>query len=102
MASMTNTPDPGALLWHVFCRVIDNHGDLGVCRRLSAELVRRGHRVHLWVDDARALAWMAPQGLPGLAVHPWDEQKTWQAVRQKGPCPKCGWRLLAVISNMNS
>ncbi|MFY8015694.1 MAG: elongation factor P maturation arginine rhamnosyltransferase EarP, partial [Limnohabitans sp.] len=23
------------MLWDIFCRVIDNHGDLGVCWRLS-------------------------------------------------------------------
>ena len=51
------------MLWDVFCRVIDNHGDLGVCWRLATELGQRGHRVRLWVDDASALAWMAPGAL---------------------------------------
>ncbi|MFZ5522243.1 MAG: elongation factor P maturation arginine rhamnosyltransferase EarP [Pseudomonadota bacterium] len=60
-----------ALLWDVFCRVIDNHGDLGVCWRLAADLAGRGHRVRLWVDDARALAWMAPQGCGGVTLLPW-------------------------------
>ncbi|HMY99654.1 MAG TPA: elongation factor P maturation arginine rhamnosyltransferase EarP, partial [Burkholderiaceae bacterium] len=45
-----------ALAWDVFCRVIDNHGDLGVCWRLAVDLARRGQRVRLWVDDASALA----------------------------------------------
>jgi uncharacterized repeat protein (TIGR03837 family) len=49
------------MLWDIFCRVIDNHGDLGVCWRLSVNLAARGQRVRLWVDDASALAWMAPQ-----------------------------------------
>ena len=49
------------MLWDIFCRVIDNHGDLGVCWRLSTDLAERGHRVRLWVDDARALTWMAPK-----------------------------------------
>ena len=48
------------MLWDIFCRVIDNHGDLGVCWRLSANLAQRGQQVRLWVDDATALAWMAP------------------------------------------
>ena len=64
-----------SLLWDVFCNVIDNHGDLGVCWRLSAQLAERGHRVRLWVDDASALAWMAPgarQGhWPGVEVRTW-------------------------------
>jgi len=57
--------------WDVFCRVIDNHGDLGVCWRLAADLAARGARVRLWVDDARALSWMAPQGAPGVEVRAW-------------------------------
>jgi uncharacterized repeat protein (TIGR03837 family) len=47
--------------WDVFCRVIDNFGDIGVCWRLVVDLAERGHLVRLWVDDARALPWMAPQ-----------------------------------------
>jgi len=59
------------MLWDLFCRVIDNHGDVGVCWRLAADLASRGEPVRLWIDDASALAWMAPQGAPGVAVHPW-------------------------------
>ena len=52
------------MLWDIFCRVIDNHGDLGVCWRLSADLASRGHSIRLWVDDASALVWMAPDAKP--------------------------------------
>jgi len=62
------------MLWDIFCKVIDNHGDIGVCWRLSAELARRGEQVRLWVDDASALPWMAPDGAPGVAVRPWNAQ----------------------------
>ena len=55
----------------VFCRVIDNYGDIGVCWRLCADLAQRGHRVRLWLSDARALAWMAPAGAPGVTLHAW-------------------------------
>ena len=47
-------------LWDLFCRVIDNHGDLGVALRLSRQLVQAGQRVRLWVDEPSALRWMAP------------------------------------------
>jgi uncharacterized repeat protein (TIGR03837 family) len=57
--------------WDLFCRVIDNHGDVGVCWRLAVALAQRGQRVVLWIDDARALAWMAPAGAPGVQVRPW-------------------------------
>jgi len=63
------------LLWDIFCTVIDNHGDLGVCWRLSRQLRDAGHRVRLWVDDASALAWMAPAAapMPGIEVKPWPQ-----------------------------
>jgi len=57
--------------WDIFCRVIDNHGDLGVCWRLAADLGARGEAVRLWVDDASALDWMAPHGAPNVEVLPW-------------------------------
>jgi len=63
-----------ALRWDIFCQVIDNHGDIGVCWRLAAELGASGHAVRLWVDDASALAWMAPDGAPGVQVLPWPDQ----------------------------
>lgn len=59
--------------WDIFCKVIDNFGDIGVCWRLAADLARRGQRVRLWVDDASALAWMAPAGCPGVQVLAWTE-----------------------------
>ena len=59
--------------WDLFCRVIDNHGDLGMCWRLAADLGSRGEDVRLWVDDPSALAWMAPHGAPGVSVIRWAE-----------------------------
>ena len=63
---------PPALLWDVFCRVIDNFGDIGVCWRLAADLAGRGQRVRLWVDDPGALRWMAPEGHAGVEVATWS------------------------------
>jgi len=54
-------------MWDVFCRVIDNHGDLGVCVRLSRQLASAGQSVRLWVDDPGALSWMAPDLAHGSA-----------------------------------
>lgn len=59
--------------WDIFCRVVDNWGDIGVCWRFACELATRGTRVRLWVDDAGALAWMAPRGHAGVQVLPWPE-----------------------------
>jgi uncharacterized repeat protein (TIGR03837 family) len=62
-------------LWDIFCTVIDNHGDLGVCWRLTRQLRDAGQRVRLWVDDASALAWMAPTAHQetGIEVRPWAD-----------------------------
>ncbi len=73
--------------WDIFCKVIDNHGDLGVCWRLSAELAARGDAVRLWVDEPSALAWMAPGAqdgrCEGVQVLPWDPQS-------QAPAPEPG------------
>ena len=59
------------LYWDIFCQVIDNHGDIGVCWRLASQLAGHGHAVRLWVDDASALEWMAPAGAPGVELRDW-------------------------------
>ncbi|MGN6526090.1 MAG: elongation factor P maturation arginine rhamnosyltransferase EarP, partial [Burkholderiaceae bacterium] len=71
---MATTSAPPALLWDVFCRVVDNFGDIGVCWRLACNLAARGQRVRLWVDDPSALRWMAPDGCDGVQVAPWLER----------------------------
>lgn len=62
-----------ASCWDIFCRVIDNWGDMGVCWRVAADLAARGTPVRLWTDDASALAWMAPDGHAGVQVLPWPD-----------------------------
>ena len=62
-----------SLQWDIFCKVIDNFGDIGICWRLAADLATKGQRVRLWVDDGSALAWMAPGGQQGVQVLPWTE-----------------------------
>jgi len=51
--------------WDIFCKVIDNYGDIGVSWRLAADLASRGHTVRLWVDDPAPLTWMAPGARQG-------------------------------------
>lgn len=65
-----------SLQWDVFCRVVDNHGDLGVCLRLARDLHQRGQHVRLWVDDARALNWMANSDEERNWARPWPDE-TW-------------------------
>ena len=59
--------------WTLFCRVIDNLGDAGVCWRLARALAARGQQVRLVIDDASALAWMAPGGAADVQVQLWHE-----------------------------
>ncbi len=54
--------------WDIFCSVVDNFGDIGVCWRLACNLAARGKVVRLWVDDVSPLAWMAPSGHPNVEV----------------------------------
>jgi uncharacterized repeat protein (TIGR03837 family) len=62
-----------ALLWDIYCRVIDNYGDVGVCWRLARGLAASGERVRLWIEDPAILAWMAPSGANGVRVGAIDE-----------------------------
>ena len=59
--------------WDLYCRVVDNFGDVGVAWRLAADLAGRGESVRLAVDDASALAWMAPEGASGVEVVGWHD-----------------------------
>lgn len=65
--------------WDIFCKVIDNYGDVGVCWRLCADLASRGQQVRLWIDDSSALSWMAPNGHPDVEVLTWVEPFTGRA-----------------------
>jgi len=77
VSAQTQSPPASekVLLWDIFCQVIDNYGDVGVCWRLAAQLALRGYSVRLWLDDKRPLQWMAPGaaqgGWPGISVHDW-------------------------------
>ncbi len=65
------------MVWDVFCKVIDNYGDLGVCWRLCTNLAAQGTQVRLWVDDASALAWMAPEAHEQIDVRVWATSTVW-------------------------
>jgi uncharacterized repeat protein (TIGR03837 family) len=62
--------------WHLYCRVVDNFGDVGVAWRLASDLASRGESIRLAVDDRSALAWLAPAGAPAVEVVDWHEPAT--------------------------
>lgn len=68
--------------WHLFCKVIDNYGDIGVCWRLAQQLVSTHHKtVTLWVDDLHSFNAICPevnshmgwQQICGVNVGHWSE-----------------------------
>lgn len=67
--------------WDVFCRVVDNIGDIGVCWRLARLLaVYHGVSVRVWVDDAKALRKLCPPlaNMGESGVHDGVEVRMWR------------------------
>ncbi|MFC0250353.1 elongation factor P maturation arginine rhamnosyltransferase EarP [Massilia consociata] len=68
----------------IFCKVVDNYGDIGICWRLARQL-RGEHRVavSLWVDDLRSFRRICPtvdpdageQDIDGVLVRHWRDQE---------------------------
>jgi len=61
--------------WDIFCRVVDNFGDIGVCWRLARQLsAEYGLQVGLWVDDLSALHKLNPsKDFAGVEVRHWPD-----------------------------
>ncbi len=50
--------------WDIFCRVIDNYGDIGVCWRLARQLANEyPFQVRLWIDELDALIKIWPSAI---------------------------------------
>lgn len=73
-------PPPPPLSTDIFCRVVDNYGDIGVCWRLARQLAGEyGFPVRLWVDRLASFVRICPQIDPlqtvqrvsGVEVRPW-------------------------------
>ena len=67
----------------LFCRVVDNYGDIGICFRLAKQLVTEYQiEVSLWVDDLVSFQRLCPhlsttaaqQQVAGIRVIHWVEQ----------------------------
>ncbi len=75
--------------WDIFCRVVDNYGDIGVCWRLARQLVQEhGHTVRLWVDDLRSFEKLCPavempaeaQRVSGVDIRHWGDDAQFAAL----------------------
>ncbi|MEM8512185.1 putative repeat protein (TIGR03837 family) [Massilia sp. MP_M2] len=67
----------------IFCKVIDNYGDIGICWRLARQLcLEHGVAVTLWVDDLVSFRRICPEVDPaaaqqvilGVTVRHWQDQ----------------------------
>ncbi|HUW38982.1 MAG TPA: elongation factor P maturation arginine rhamnosyltransferase EarP [Rhodocyclaceae bacterium] len=53
--------------WDIFCTVVDNFGDIGVCWRLARQLAgEHGLAVRLWVDDLESFRRLCPEINPAI------------------------------------
>jgi uncharacterized repeat protein (TIGR03837 family) len=77
--------------WDIFCKVVDNYGDAGVCWRLARQLVaEHGLSVTLWIDVLASLARIAPrlavdrdeQTVAGVRVRRWPHERADVALPQ--------------------
>ena len=63
----SNAPVP--LTFVIFCRVVDNYGDVGICWRLARQLaMEHGILVTLWVDELASFQRICPQVQLGRAI----------------------------------
>lgn len=80
--SVSRHPGYTPPVWDIFCTVVDNYGDAGVCWRLARQLAAE-HGIHprLWMDDLRALQKLCPdvdlqaatQTHSGVEVRHWKD-----------------------------
>lgn len=48
--------------WDIFCAVVDNYGDIGICWRIARQLAHgHGQEVRLWVDDLASFHLLCPE-----------------------------------------
>ncbi len=58
---------PRGKQWDIFCAVVDNYGDIGVCWRLARQLAaEHALQLRLWVDDLASFQRLCPELDPAL------------------------------------
>ena len=66
--------------WDIFCKIVDNYGDIGICWRLSQQLVNDHHvQVRLFIDNLTTAKKIIPhldstlteQAIQGVTVCTW-------------------------------
>ncbi len=68
--------------WDIFCKIVDNFGDIGVCWRLARQLhTEYGIQVRLWIDELTVARQLIPaldtstrmQMIDGITIAVWDQ-----------------------------
>lgn len=68
--------------WDLFCRIVDNFGDIGVCWRLAKQLhAEHGIDIRLWIDELNIARQIISsldvtqriQQVDGITIAAWDE-----------------------------
>lgn len=74
--SMIDHP-PAPLRWDIFCRVIDNLGDAGVCWRLAADLASRSEKVRIYIDRPEVLTNLIGNAVVAadVSILPWPTKQ---------------------------
>lgn len=63
----------------VFCNVIDNFGDAGVCLRLCRSIKNKGHDVNLYCDDLNTLLTIATdEDTKSIGLFMWNDKLTFE------------------------
>jgi uncharacterized repeat protein (TIGR03837 family) len=71
--------------WDIFCKVVDNFGDIGICWRLAQQLhLEHGLQIRLWVDDLASAQKIIPslnvnlnhQLVGDIAIYKWSGTAT--------------------------
>lgn len=67
--------------WDIFCKIVDNYGDIGVCWRLSRQLaIEHGLNIRLFIDDFKVASKLIAgleentfnQIIEGVEIVPWS------------------------------
>jgi uncharacterized repeat protein (TIGR03837 family) len=77
--------------WDIFCKIVDNFGDIGVSWRLARQLVKEhGLHVSLWIDDLTIAQKIIPhinhslisQSVEGVIIRQWQDDTEFEPIAE--------------------
>jgi len=73
--------------YDIFCKVVDNFGDIGICWRLAKQLdIEHGINIRLWIDDLNVAKQLIPaldtakrtQRIDNITISAWDADTSFE------------------------